>query len=121
MLLFLRRPEHSSLVPELVVKLEPSAGEVLRHMYTAAVYLQRLWRGALSLYLDEQFLLPDHFGRAEFGLPPPDDCFGEAGLRELARLFEARTGAEWLSAYQTTMSLFLQQLRLERQYDRSAN
>jgi hypothetical protein len=83
------------------------------YTYTAAVYLQRFWRSTLKLLMGDFSLLPDHFGQSEFGLPSPDEYFGEAGLRALADHFQQKTGYEWLSAYQTIMSLFLQQLSLD--------
>lgn len=114
--LFIRHPEHSALVPGLVAALEPPPATVLRHMYTAAVYLQRLWHGTLGLYLGNFSLLPDYFGRRVFYLPSPDEHFGELGLRALAELFQRRTGDEWLSAYESVMNLLLNQFRLEGQY-----
>ncbi|MGH2541379.1 MAG: hypothetical protein ACRDIB_01195 [Ardenticatenaceae bacterium] len=114
--LFLRHPTYAELVPDLVVSLGAPADTVLRHMYTAAVYLQRLWRGTLELYLGDFPLLPDYFGESDFGLPTPEEHFGEAGLRALANLFKKRTGADWLTVYQSAMSLFLGQLRLNAAY-----
>ena len=119
--LFIRRPDDAALVPGLVTSLEPPADTVLRHMYTAAVYLQRLWHGTLGLYLNDFSLLPDHFGKPVFGLPGPDDRFGESGLRALTDLFKERTGYEWLSAYQSVMALLLDQLRLERSNEQQIN
>lgn len=115
--LFLRHPEYASFVPALVAQLPPEGATVLRHFYTAAVYLQRLWRTTLGIYLGEFPLLPDTFGQAEFNLPAPDVHFGEAGLRELAKRFEAETGYDWLSVYESAISLFLAQLRLEAAND----
>ena len=112
--LFLRHPTYAQNVPQLATTLPPAASMTLRHMYTAAVYLQRLWRGTLGIYLGEFPLLPEHFGQQEFGLPHPNDHFGEAGLRALAQLFREKTGYNWLSTYDSAISLFLAQLRLER-------
>ena len=112
-LLFLRQPIYARYVPELVDHLEANASLTLRHMYTAAVYLQRLWRSTLGLYLGEFPLLPDYFGQSEFGLPAPDLYFGEAGLHALAALFQKKTGYEWLTAYRAAISLLLIQLSFE--------
>jgi len=112
--LFLRHPTYAEYVPLLAATLEEVASMTLRHMYTAAVYLQRLWRGTLGIYLGEFPLLPEYFGQQEFGLPHPNDHFGEAGLRVLAQLFREKTGYNWLSTYDSAISLFLAQLRLER-------
>ena len=111
--LFLRHPEYSQGVPSIVDHLSSPAALILRHLYTAAVYLQRLWQGTLGLYLGPFRTLPDYFGESEFGLPAPERQFGEAGLRQLARLFEEETGDNWLSTYETVMDLFLTQLALE--------
>lgn len=111
--LFLRHPEFARDVPDVVDTLPTAAGLTLRHLYTAAVYLQRLWRGKLEMYLGALPALPDYFGHSEWGLPAPEEHYGEAGLRLLAEHFEARTGDNWLSMYQKAISLFLNQLRLE--------
>lgn len=111
--LFLRHPELAGQAAALARRLDPAAADTLRHFYTAAVYLQRLWLSTLRMHLGSFALLPDHFGQAYYGLAAPDVKFGEMGLRELGRLHAAKTGFDWLSAYQTTMNLFLQQLHLD--------
>jgi hypothetical protein len=112
-LLFLRHPEFASYIPELAATLPTTASTTLRHFYTAAVYLQRLWRGKLEMYLGQLPSLPDYFGQSEWGLPAPTEHYGEAGLRVLADLFRAKTGDNWLSTYQSAISLFFSQLQLE--------
>jgi hypothetical protein len=114
--LFLRHPEYASYVPPLTLRsaaLPIPASMTLRHFYTAAVYLQRLWQGKLEMYLGTLPILPDYFGQSEWGLPAPTDHYGEAGLRALAEHFQAQTGDNWLSTYQAAISLFLNQLRLQ--------
>jgi hypothetical protein len=111
--LFLRHPEFARYVPDLVTVLSPAAGMTLRHLYTAAVYLQRLWWGKLEMYLGEIYPLPNYFGESEWGLPAPTEHYGEAGLRALAEYFQAKTGDNWRSTYQAAVSVFLNQLRLE--------
>jgi hypothetical protein len=111
--LFLRHPQFSSLVPEIEATLSPTARITLRHFYTAAVYLQQLWRGKIEMYLGSLPTLPDYFGQSEWNLPAPTEHYGEAGLRCLAEHFRVKTGDNWLSAYQSAMSLFLNQLQLE--------
>ena len=113
-LLFLRHPEYAGVVPALAAGLDERARLVLRHMYTTAVYLQRLWRTTLSLYLGDLPSLPDYFGQSDFDLPTPERKFGEAGLRALAELFQEITGHDWLSVYNSAISLFLAQLSLEQ-------
>lgn len=112
-LLFLRQPDHAKYVPSIVASLPADAKLTLQHMYTVAVYLQRLWYSTLSLYLGKFALLPDYYGQNEFGLPSPDVYWGEAGLRALAALFQEKTGYDWLTAYHTAISLLLAQLSLE--------
>jgi hypothetical protein len=114
--LFLRQPHLAEQVPGLALRLPLPAADVLRHLYTAAVYLQRFWLSTLRMVLGSFPLLPDHFGRSHYHLPSPDEKFGEAGLRSLARLYAARTGLDWLSVYESTMNLFLQQLSLEQSH-----
>lgn len=111
--LFLRHPEIAHVVPQLENRLDPASGSVLRHFYTAAVYLQRLWCGTLRLYLGDFSLLPDYYGQHLFNLPSPDDRYGEAGLRMLAKRMEEETGYNWLSTYNGLVELLLSQLRLE--------
>jgi hypothetical protein len=111
--LFLRQPDLAARATELIQRLEPAAADTLRHFYTVAVYLQRLWLSTLRLHLGSFPLLTDQFGQPYYHLPAPDEKFGEAGLRGLARLYADKTGMDWLSVYQTTMNLFLQQLNLD--------
>ena len=113
-LLFIRRSEINTLVPRLIESLPPLAAETLAHMYTAAVYLQRFWRGALRLAMGTVAPLPNYFGGMRYGLPSEQEDFGEAGLRLLAEIMEQRTGYEWLSAYDSAIQLLLAQLRIEQ-------
>lgn len=112
--LFLRHPELAHFVPPLVDRLPLTDADTLRHMFTAAMFLQRMWRSTLGLYLGSQPLLPDHFGTAWYHLPEPEVYFGEAGLRGLAEYYKLRTGADWLSAYEEDARHLLDTLRLER-------
>ncbi len=114
--LFLLHPDLAEQAPGLIQRLPPPAADALRHLYTAAVYLQRLWLSTLRMHLGSFSLLPDHFGQAHYHLPAPDVKFGEAGLRALAALYEDKTGLDWLSVYELTMNLFLLQLGLEQHY-----
>jgi hypothetical protein len=111
--LFLRHPEFAKYMPDLVERLPAEASLLLRHLYTAAVYLQHLWRGKLEMYLGTAPLLPDYFGQPEWGLPAPTEHFGEAGLRLLAEQQQARTGFNWLNNYHTIIAHYLNQLRLK--------
>jgi hypothetical protein len=112
-LLFLRHPEIAEVVPRIERSLAPMSRTVLRRFYTAAVYLQRLWRGTLRLYLGDFVMLPDYYGQRLFKLPGPDERHGEAGLRMLARYMERETGYNWLSTFNGLIEMLLSQLRLE--------
>jgi hypothetical protein len=112
--LFLRKPQLHQYVPELVTSLPSDTTDVLRHFYTAAVYLQRLWFSTLQLYLGAFPLLPDYYGESYYQLPPPDIHFGEAGLRTLAKRYTHLTGTDWLTTYEAAISLLLTQLNLEQ-------
>ena len=111
--LFLRHPEYAEYVPELVDGLPVAAANHLRHLYTAAAYLQRFWHITLSIYLGTFALLPDYYGQSYYHLPSPSERFGEAGLRQLAYQMELSTGYEWLTVYESALSLLLLQLELE--------
>ena len=115
--LFIRHPEYSVIVKKLVETLEPTASESLAHMYTVAVYLQRFWSGTLGLYLKSLTFLPNYFGVPKFNLPGENEHFGESGLRSLAKLYEEKTGYNWLSAYQSVIALLLDQFILEGQHE----
>jgi hypothetical protein len=115
--LFLRQPSYAQVIPKLVDELQHEAALTLRHFYTAAVYLQRLWHSTLGIYLGKFPLLPDYFGQREFGLPAPNEHFGEAGLRALAALFQEKTGYDWLSTYHAAIAHLLAQLSLAQNSD----
>lgn len=111
--LFLRFPAYATYVPALVAQFPVPLARRLQHLYTAAVYLQQLWRGVLGLYLGEIPLLPDYFGQAVWHLPHPDGHCGEASLRDLAEAMEAETGDNWLSTYQSALDLLVAHLHEE--------
>ena len=83
----------------------------------AAVYLQRLWKTRLGLYLDTSILLPDLFSR-QMALPPADERFGKTGLYDLADEWKARSRFPYdrLAALNNTMDLFFAQLKLEKSH-----
>lgn len=112
--LFLRKPQLHQYVPELVTSLASETADVLRHFYTVAVYLQRFWLSTLQLYLGTFPLLPDYFGQTHYHFPPPEKHFGEAGLRALADYYTGQNGYDWLTIYQSAISLLLTQLNLEQ-------
>lgn len=76
----------------------------LKRQYLAAMYLQRMWRTRLRLYLGEAPLIPERY-TAESGLPPADALFGELGLRALT----AQSPFNDWSAYEQVVDLICEQ------------
>jgi hypothetical protein len=104
-------------VPDLVATLPDAAAGSLRHLYTAAVFLQRFWHITLTIYLGQFPLMPDFFGQSYYRLSPPNERFGEIGLRQLAQQMEQISGYEWLTIYQSYLDLLLRQLEQETPYE----
>jgi hypothetical protein len=115
--LFIQHPNYAAHVPAVLATLEPKAADTLRHLYTAAVYLQQFWRSTLSIYQGEVPLLPNYFGESVYGLPKDDEHFGELNLRRLGEQLESATGYEWLSLYDSVMRLALDQMRLATEHE----
>lgn len=88
--LFILRPEFSAVVAEARQALEPTARDEVSARYLAAVYLQRLWRTRLGLYLEDTSELPDLYSES-LGLPPANQGYGKPGLRALAEWHKQRT------------------------------
>lgn len=86
--LFLLDPRLAPLAPVLRRRLDSGAARELSFYYTAAVYLQRMWRIRLGHYLESVQDLPDLFS-AELGLPRPEELHGKAGLHALAELHKS--------------------------------
>lgn len=110
--LFLRYPELASLLPNVLETLPIQAQSKLKHFYTAAVYLQRLWQTRLLDSVGKTPMLIDLFGQSEFGLAEPNQHYGELGLRQLAEIFTEETGFDWYSVYESILESFLQNLRI---------
>lgn len=113
--LLIRHPELANSVTALVNQLDGQLATELRTLYTAAVYLQRLWKTRLSFYLDSTPLLPDLFSQ-QLGLPSPAERYGKIGLYDLADVWKARSPYPFdrLSAMNNTMDLFFEQLKIEQ-------
>lgn len=71
--------------------LGPHQRVLLRLYYTAAVYLQCIWRPRLARTIGPAGDLPDLFS-AELGLPPPGEYHGLVGLACLAQTAERMGG-----------------------------
>jgi hypothetical protein len=113
--LFILRPNLAEYVPTLVEELPPAQSLDLQTLYMAAVYLQRLWRIRLGLYLDNISLLPDLYSH-QLELPPTDERFGKAGLHALTEAWSDRSPYpfNWLASLNKTLELLFEQLKLEK-------
>lgn len=109
----IRHPDYAAVVPKLVTTLSEEQAERLRRHYTAAVYLQQMYRPALEIYLGQKPDLPDYFS-AEMGLPSPNDYDGESGLRELVGRLPPPVN--WWYTYIDPVQMFIRALSLEKTY-----
>ncbi len=119
--LFLLQPQLAPIVPNLQTELVPHAAQELSAYYSAAMYLQRMWRTRLGHYLEAVNELPDHFS-AELSLPHPQEEHGKVGLHALAD-WHARFSPyrfNHLSAYEGVAELLFQSLKLRRKPHESA-
>jgi len=109
---FILHPELHSMLPSLLPRLPLEERTELKVLYTAAVYLQRLWRTRLRLYLGEFQELPDLFS-AELGLPSPMERYGKVGLHALARWHTEHSDHLFnrLASYTKMMDLLFDQLK----------
>lgn len=114
---FLLHPEIHTVVSSVIHQLPPSARTELQALYMAAVYLQRLWRTRLSLYLGAFEELPDLFSR-ELGLPPPEERHGKVGLHALAEWHAKQCDypVNRLASYEKIMHLLFEQLEREARH-----
>ncbi|MCB0077358.1 MAG: hypothetical protein KDD73_08010 [Anaerolineales bacterium] len=110
--LFLRHPDYAEVEPELADTLPWEDAYRLRHLYTAAVYLQHLWHSQLTRHLGSQPTLPELYGQSEWSLPAPTVHYGEAGLRELAARVQGESGVNWASSYENARTLLLNHLAM---------
>jgi hypothetical protein len=112
---FLLQPQLAPIALRVQAVLEPGAAQELLAYYTAAVYLQRMWRTRLGYYLDAVVPLPNYFS-AELALPSPDDEHGKTGLYALADWQASRSAHRFnhLSAYEGVVDLLFQSLKMKR-------
>ncbi|MBI4770214.1 MAG: hypothetical protein HY784_07350 [Chloroflexi bacterium] len=112
--LFLLNPRLAPLAREIRPGLAPAAETELLVHYTAAVYLQRMWRVRLGHYLLQPEDLPDYFS-AELGLPIPANGYGKPGLYALAdwHAGHSRKRANHLSEYQGAADSLFERLKLK--------
>ncbi len=119
--LFLLQPQLAPLVPRLQNTTRPSAAQELVAYYTAAMYLQHMWRTRLGHYLKAVQELPDYFS-VELCLPQPQEEYGKAGLHLLSD-WHARLSSyhfNHLSSYESVAELLFQTLKSRRTQHESA-
>jgi len=119
--LFLLHPELSGLVRRARDRLQGRTACELMAFYTAAVYLQRMWRIRLGQYLPAFIEMPDHFS-AELCLPRTEEEHGKVGLHRLAEWHSTLdlSPRSHLSEYEGVADLLFQSLRLKKRQDEPA-
>lgn len=113
--LFLLQPALAVCVPHIVAILDEPATSELKAYYTAAVYLQTMWRFRLARYLPAIRELPDYFSPA-LSLPSREDAYGKAGLYALAAWHArcARFPYNYVSVYAGLADLLFASLKTKR-------
>lgn len=112
--LLLAHPELAAAAPRTVRKLPPAQQLLLRVLYTAAVYLQRLHADALRTHCAERWQwLPDLFS-SDLGLTGGGDP--RAQLTQLGRAYQDWTGSavNWAGSYADAANRLLRQWEMER-------
>jgi hypothetical protein len=110
--LFLLHPDLAGMVPRVADTLDEHANRELQAYYTAAVYLQTMWRIRLGHYLPSVHELPDYFSLALY-LPPRQDEYGKAGLYALAEWHASHAPfkCNYMSAYDGVADLLFASLK----------
>ena len=112
--LLILRPNWGSYVHSEMHGLAEPVRTELQALYTAAVYLQRLWRTRLGIYLGKFEVLPDLYS-SQLGLPAAEERHGKAGLHALSAWQTHRSPYpfNWLASYNKVTNLLFEQLRME--------
>ncbi len=118
--LFLVQPALAVLVPCVAATLDQQASRELQAYYTAAVYLQTMWRIRLARYLPAMLELPDYFSQT-LSLPPREDEYGKAGLYALAEWHasQALFAYNYRSVYAGVLDLLCASLKMQRAHHES--
>lgn len=111
--LFILRPEVSAFLSAALRELNSEARDELTARYMAAVYLQRLWRTRLALYLGEFPDLPPLVPES-LGLPGAGHGYGKIGLHALAHWHQRRSPAPYnrLAEYNRQMEHVIAALKM---------
>jgi hypothetical protein len=121
--LFLVRPQLAARVSNLRAEMDEPTSTRLAVAYTAAVYLQRIWRIRLGHHQQPFVELPDCFSH-DLGLPSPAEGHGKVGLHALAERERARASrpfnclAEFEGAAARVLELLQRQESLHAQSKR---
>lgn len=116
--LLLFHPEWSVDLPQQIVHAPQDQQRRFRVLYTAAVYLQRLWWSRLRMYLGTFPRIPDLYSQ-ELDLPSAEERHGKVGLHALADQETRRSGLplNYLSSYEKVMQNVFGQLEAEKRID----
>ena len=100
--LFIANPKLSDIIKN-------TENETIKYLYTAAVYLQNLWKTYIEMKLGKCQELPDLFSK-QMGLPPPDELHGKTGLFELSEKLKEKTGFSYEDGkvFEKFLKLFLE-------------
>lgn len=111
--LFVLRPEFSAAVNDALNALDAAPRDELAARYMAAVYLQRMWRTRLALYLGNFRELPDLYS-AVLSTPAPSEGHGKTGLHALAEWHSQRSALPYnrLAEYHREMEHVFASLKI---------
>ena len=109
--LLLTQPQLAPAAQAVIGQLHGTQRDRAVRRYVAASALQRMWRTRLRLALGEQPLIPPAHVQ-ELGLPPLEEDYGRATLRELSAQEEAIYGYNAWAGYTSLMDLFLAEIAL---------
>jgi hypothetical protein len=120
--LLLLHPEWGPYVHFQVKKLAEPTRADLQALYTAAVYLQRLWHTRLEFYLRRFEMLPDLYS-SQLGLPAAKERHGKSGLHALSTWQGHRSPYpfNWLASYNKLINLLFEQLKMEAKQHESTS
>jgi len=120
--LLLLHPEWGPYVHSQVRELAEPTRADLQALYTAAVYLQRLWQTRLRFYLRRFEMLPDLYS-SQLGLPAAEERHGKNGLHALSAWQGHRSPYpfNWLASYNKLINLLFEQLKMEAKHDESTS
>lgn len=110
--LFLEHPEFAARVRAVAKSLDPAARLTLQCYYTAAVWLQQLYRPRLEVLIGKKPSLPDYFSR-ELGMENANDP--EGNLQRLAKHHQVLSGAQvnWLGTYHHAVQVWMKGLEIQ--------